>query len=225
MNQSERRRAIENQHLSTRRSVTIPALASIFRVAENTIKSDLLFFESQGVAVCENPNGKPQRWFAVRSKDDLEMTLEVACAIKRIEKTARVLLPKALFHEVECLFNAANDAYLSKQKANHQSKVIRYDNNVSDIDLMKHLHRGQIAADTLEEIKSAIYTGNMLRFETDECEEVLSDVSLVEVDEQLFLEGNMCGVSGKEKRFNTQCVSTAEVTERPLFRSMRNRAA
>lgn len=225
MNQSERRRAIENQHLSTRSSVTIPILASIFGVADNTIKSDLLFLETQGVALCENPDGKPQRWFAASPKGDLGMSLEMACAIKRVKEAAKVLLPEALFHEVECFFNAANDAYLSKQKANHQSKVIRYERSVSNVDFIKHLHLGQINSDVLEEVKSAIYKGNMLRLEIDGCEEVLSEISLIEFDGKLLLEGRAFGSRGKPLRFNTRNITGAWELELPPLRPVRNRAA
>ena len=209
MNQSERRRSIEKNDLSTRYSVTIPELAFKYGVSDNTIKSDFIALETIGVAYCANPDGKPQLWFAVQPSNSLDMTLELAFALKYVNETVKAMLPDEVYQSIEHVFEAAQVTYHKKRNANHQSKVVRFERLTAQVDLSKHLILKHISHDALNAVKSAISLGSQLLVETASGEHVLNDVSVFELNEILFIKGKSCGVTGKIEQFNTSEITAA----------------
>ncbi|CCQ11218.1 hypothetical protein PALB_20950 [Pseudoalteromonas luteoviolacea B = ATCC 29581] len=209
MNQSERRRCIEKNDLSTRTSVTIPQLACKYGVSENTIKADFIALETIGVAYCANPNGKPQLWFAVQPSNSLDMTLELAFALKYVNETVKSMLPDDIYQSIEHVFEAAQSIYHKKRNANHQSKVMRFERLTAQVDLSKHLALRHIDYDALNAVKSAISSGNQLLIEIDDCDHVLSDVSVFEMDNMLFLKGKSIGSTSKIEQFNASEITAA----------------
>ncbi|MEJ6531753.1 hypothetical protein [Pseudoalteromonas lipolytica] len=202
MNQSERRRCIEKNDLSTRTSVTIPQLACKYGVSENTIKADFIALETIGVAYCANPNGKPQLWFAVQPSNSLDMTLELAFALKYVNETVKAMLPDEIYQSIEHVFEAAQATYHKKRNANHQSKVVRFERLTAQVDLSKHLILKHIGHDALNTVKSAISSGSQLLVETASGEHVLNDVSVFELNNMLFLKGKSSGFNGRIEQFN-----------------------
>lgn len=217
MNQSERRRCIEKNDLSTRTSVTIPQLACKYGVSESTIKADFIALETIGVAYCANPNGKPQLWFAVQPSNSLDMTLELAFALKYVNDTVKAMLPDEIYQSIEHVFEAAQATYHKKRNANHQSKVVRFERLIAKVDLSKHLALKHISHDALSAVKSAISSGNQLLVETAFGEHVLNDVSVFELNNMLFLKGRSSGITGKIEQLNT-----CEITAVSEFDSLTN---
>ena len=209
MNQSERRRSIEKNDLSTRYSVTIPELACKYGVSENTIKSDFIGLETIGVAYCANPNGKPQLWFAVQPSNSLDMTLELAFALKYVNETVKAMLPDEIYHSIEHVFEAAQTTYHKKRNANHQSKVVRFERLTAQVNLSKHLALKHISYAALSAIKSAISSDNHLLIKTASGEHVLESVSIFELESMLFLKGKSTGVTGKIEQFNACDIAAA----------------
>jgi len=226
MNQSERRRCIEKNDLSTRTSVTIPQLACKYGVSENTIKADFIALETIGVAYCANPSGKPQLWFAVQPSNSLDMTLELAFALKYINDTVKTMLPDEIYQSIEHVFEAARATYHKKRNANHQSKVVRFERLTTQVDLSKHLALRHIDHDALNAVKSAISSGNQLLIEIDDCDHVLSDISVFEMENMLFLKGRSSGISGKTEQFNFCDITAAhEFDSLTNWRTATRRAA
>lgn len=213
MNQSERRRMIENQYLSTRIARTIAELALIFDVAENTIKADLLALELYGVAYCANPGGKPQKWYATQRTQPEEMSLELAFALKNVKQSVKTLLPAELYEAVAPMFEAANETYEKKQKANYQSKVVRFDRSIASVDLNRHVALSNITVKVLESVKSAICSGNDLKLEVDDCEHTLSSISLFEVDGNLYVKGKPAGMALRAEQFLAKKITAAREIE------------
>ena len=211
MNQSERRRAIETKRLSTRVATTIPSLALIFGVTENTIKSDLLALEVYGAAYCANPEGKPQKWYATQASNDTDMSLELAFALKNVQQIIKTTLPAELYNTVAEYFDAANDTFQRKKKANHQSNVVKFERATGQIDLLKYCLNKHTNKNAFEAIKSAIYSDNDLALIVDNCEYELSGVSLVQLDETLYVKGQKSGHNGKTLQFNTEVITSARI--------------
>jgi transposase len=217
MNQSERRRTIENQYLSTRVEITIPELALIFGVSENTIKADLLALEVFGVAYCANPDGKPQKWYATQPTEPDEMSLELAFALKNVKEAVRTMLPAELYEAVSPMFEAANETYQKKQKANHQSKVVRFERSVASVDFSRHVALNNITVKVLESVKSAICSGNELKLEVDDCEHTISHVSVFEVDGDLYIKGKSIGMAAKAQQFLASEITAAREIDQQLL--------
>lgn len=202
MNQAERRRLIEHHDLSTKVAVTIPELAIHYHVSENTIKADLLALEIVGAAYCANPNGKPQLWFAVHNAHFLEMTLELAIALNLVNKSLQRILPPEIYSSIEHVFDAANATYQKKRIANHQTKVVRFERAVGNVDLNMHTVLNNIRPDVFNTVKSALCSDCELHFKTPDLDIAASRISLIELEGQLFIrgmsEGKQCHLAASE---------------------------
>ena len=223
MNQSERRRSIENHHLSTKVPVTIPELSRVFNVSENTIKADMIALEVLNVAYCLNPNGKPQKWCAVKPTNKMTMSIELAYTLKQLAVTAKIALPAALFEQIQEVFDEANDSYLSKHKSNHQSKVVRFERGTSQIDFAKHLHLGNISAEVLESVKSAIFSEESISIVSGNIEQTLTGLVVREFDNKLILEGKREGFGMGVVRISLREITAARVV--PPFTDFHERRA
>jgi hypothetical protein len=120
MNQSERRKTIEKQYLSTRIAITIAELALMFDVAENFIKADLFILEVFAAPYCPNPNSKPQKWYATQLTKPEEMSLKLFFALKNVKAAVIPMLPAELYEAVSPVFEAANETYTQALKLVHQ---------------------------------------------------------------------------------------------------------
>lgn len=221
MNQSERRRLIEHHDLSTKVAVTIPELAIHYHVSENTIKADLLALETAGAAYCANPNGKPQLWFAVQNAHSLEMTLELALALNLVSKSVQRILPPEIYSSIEHVFDSANTTYQKNRIANHQSKVIRFERAVGNVDLNKHTVLNNIRPDVFNTMKSAICSDCELHFKTPDLDIVVSRISLIELKGRLFIRGIS---EGKQCHLAASDILAARESK-PLWQESPRRAA
>lgn len=225
MNQAERRRLIEHHNLSTKVAVTIPELAIHYHVSENTIKSDLLALEIVGAAYCPNPNGKPQLWFAVQNAHSLEMTLEMtlelAIALNLVSKSVQRILPPEIYRSIEHVFDAANATCQKKRIVNHQSKVIRFERAVGNVDLNMHTVLNNIRPDVFNTVKSAICSDCELHFKTPDLDIAVSRISLVELEGRLFIRGIS---EGKQCHLAASDILAARESK-PLWQESPRRAA
>ncbi|MFB2814329.1 hypothetical protein ACE014_10835 [Shewanella xiamenensis] len=221
MNQAERRRLIEHHDLSTKVAVTIPELAIHYHVSENTIKADLLALEIVGAAYCSNPNGKPQLWFAAQNAHTLEMTLELAITLNLVSKSVQRILPPEIYRSIEHVFDAANATCQKKRIANHQSKVIRFERAVGNVDLNRHMVLNNIRPDVFNTVKSAICSDCELHFKTSDFDIVASRISLIELEGRLFIrgmsEGKQCHLAASD--------ILAATESKPLWQESPRRAA
>lgn len=202
MKNTERLFKIAKEVLSVFSPTTIRQLVEQFGVSENTAKYDLLELESQGVAYCANPNGKPQLWFAVQNSPSLEMTLELAIALNLVNKSLQRILPPEIYRSIEHVFVAANTIYHKKRIANHQSKVVRFERAVGNVDLNMHTVLNNIRPDVFNTVKSALCSDCELHFKTPDLDIIASRISLIELEGRLFIrgisEGKQCHLAASE---------------------------
>lgn len=189
MKNTERLFTITKEVLSVCTPTTIRQLVERFGVSENTAKNDLLELEFQGIAYCANPNGKPQLWFAVPRTQSLEMPLELAVTLNLVDQAVQRMLPTEVYRSIEHVFEAARTTYKKKCIANHQSKVVRYERAVCQVDLHKHTALNNIRADVFTTVKSALCSDGEFHFKTSTGNTTVSNISLIELDGQLFIRG------------------------------------
>ncbi|QQK58801.1 DeoR family transcriptional regulator [Shewanella sp. LC6] len=221
MKNTERLFMIAKEVLSVFNPTTIKQLVEQFGVSENTAKNDLLELESQGVAYCANPNGKPQLWFAVQNSPSLEMTLELAIALSLVSKSVQRILPPEIYRSIEHVFDAANATCQKKRTANHQSKVIRFERAVGNVDLNMHTVLNNIRPDVFNTVKSAICSDCELHFKTPDLNIVVSRISLIELKGQLFIRGMS---EGKQCHLAASDILAARESK-PLWQESPRRAA
>lgn len=221
MKNTERLFMIAKEVLSVFNPTTIQQLVEQFGVSENTAKNDLLELESQGVAYCANPNGKPQLWFAVQNTPSLEMTLELAIALNLVSKSVQIILPPEIYRSIEHVFDAANATCQKKRTANQQSKVIRFEQAVGNVDLNMHMALNNIRPDVFNTVKSAICSDCELHFKTADFDIVVSRISLVELEGRLFIRGKS---EGKQCHLAASDILAA-TESKPLWQESPRRAA
>jgi hypothetical protein len=212
MNQVVLQRKIE-KHLSTRRYRTVQWLATELELPESTVRYNLWAMSDDRVALCENPDAKPQKWYAVQPVNPVDMSLELAFVLKNVKETIKTMLPAALYREVEDVFKCANDTYQKKQLKTPNSSVVKFDRAIKNIDLNKHVLLGNVSADVLVQITEALYSESPLEIHSQIGEDSFKQISIFESENQLFLRGKGTGFSGKSTILNTADIFTAKNIE------------
>lgn len=216
MSQSAERNLKLLNHMSTFVGSTKPELARLFCVSENTIKADLALLEVQGLVCCPNPEKKPQLWYATRPADDHLMSLELAFVLSQVRDVVKKILPTKLFDEVEHVFVKAASEYESKSKTNHQSLLVDYGKKISRVSSSKF---ALLKADSevVEQIKAAMYSGNSLSVQYQGTQAILDEISFIEFEKKLYVEGKPAGFQAKRIKINLVDIIEAFETEKPSF--------
>jgi hypothetical protein len=209
MNQVALQRKIE-KYLSTRRYRTVQWLATELEMPESTVRYNLWAMSDDRVALCENPDAKPQKWYAVQPVNPVDMSLELAFVLKNVKETIKTMLPAALYREVEDVLKCANDTYQKKQLKTPHSTVVKFDRAIKNIDLNKHVVLGNVSADVLAQITESLYSESPIEIHTQKGEYSFKQISIFESEDQLFLRGKVTGFSGKSTILNAADIFTAK---------------
>lgn len=219
------RSAERNLKLLNRMSTTIgstkPQLATFFSVSENTIKADLEVLEILGLVHCPFPDRKPQVWYATRKADDQNMSFEFAFVLNQVRDLVKSIVPAKLYMDVESIFDKAALEFEKKSNTNYQNRVQAYSRSLSGVDISKLAFKS-VGQEVLEPIKAAMYSGNPLNIQCEKVNMVLSELSFIEFDHKLYLEGKPAGFQAKRIKVKVSDIIEAfEVQELSLGNSFR----
>lgn len=218
MQQETLQEAILN-NLSIHRPSTIEELSSKLERHYNTIRHNVYLLREKGLAFCPNHKAKPQEWYAVRDTSPIKLSPALAINLVTVHEMTKSVMPSAVYAEVQPLFEAAERVMKTCLQKNKLSPIVKYRHKIKNINMQKLSLNGAISGEALRVINDSMYSESEILVQTKEGEFKLQDISLVEMNDELFVKGKTIGFEARLRSINVSQITSAEsLKDTPAWR-------